>query len=160
MINRRRPSRKTVPINHNVLKGVGTTQSELKSGPGACEPAEEEEGWGGGGKGGCQPTPIDPVGSWHKSSLAAEALGFMFKTQARPRGMSQRGATPHKHGPRITCPAECVGKHTGNVWTLALLPFPRNARIEARNGGLLRACLLYTSPSPRDVHKSRMPSSA
>ena len=25
---------------------------------------------------------------------------------------------------------------------------------------LFSACLLYTSPSPRDVHKSRMPSSA
>ena len=26
--------------------------------------------------------------------------------------------------------------------------------------GLMRACLLYTSPSPRDAHESRMPSSA
>ena len=25
---------------------------------------------------------------------------------------------------------------------------------------ILRACLLYTSPSPRDAHESRMPSSA
>ena len=27
-------------------------------------------------------------------------------------------------------------------------------------GGILRVCLLYTSPSPRDVSTSRMPSSA
>ena len=27
-------------------------------------------------------------------------------------------------------------------------------------GGWIYACLLYTSPSPRDVHLSRMPSSA
>ena len=27
-------------------------------------------------------------------------------------------------------------------------------------GELLRICLLYTSPSPRDAHESRMPSSA
>ena len=27
-------------------------------------------------------------------------------------------------------------------------------------GGERESCLLYTSPSPRDVHKSRMPSSA
>ena len=27
-------------------------------------------------------------------------------------------------------------------------------------GGMLNACLLYTSPSPRDRQKSRMPSSA
>ena len=30
-------------------------------------------------------------------------------------------------------------------------------RERGREGG---SCLLYTSPSPRDVHKSRMPSSA
>ena len=29
-----------------------------------------------------------------------------------------------------------------------------------RFAGLLEACLLYTSPSPRDRQKSRMPSSA
>ena len=28
------------------------------------------------------------------------------------------------------------------------------------SGVLLLACLLYTSPSPRDAHESRMPSSA
>ena len=29
-----------------------------------------------------------------------------------------------------------------------------------RNAGLDKACLLYTSPSPRDMRRSRMPSSA
>ena len=29
-----------------------------------------------------------------------------------------------------------------------------------RNGFVHNACLLYTSPSPRDAHESRMPSSA
>ena len=28
------------------------------------------------------------------------------------------------------------------------------------NGGSASTCLLYTSPSPRDAHESRMPSSA
>ena len=28
------------------------------------------------------------------------------------------------------------------------------------DGGMYRSCLLYTSPSPRDVEESRMPSSA
>ena len=34
--------------------------------------------------------------------------------------------------------------------------------VENRNGkkNLFIDCLLYTSPSPRDAHKSRMPSSA
>ena len=31
---------------------------------------------------------------------------------------------------------------------------------ETRNARLARACLLYTSPSPRDLSTSRMPSSA
>ena len=29
-----------------------------------------------------------------------------------------------------------------------------------QNGGQIQICLLYTSPSPRDVEESRMPSSA
>ena len=33
-------------------------------------------------------------------------------------------------------------------------------RAEAVKRGILMACLLYTSPSPRDRQKSRMPSSA
>ena len=32
--------------------------------------------------------------------------------------------------------------------------------LEYQNKNLLRDCLLYTSPSPRDREKSRMPSSA
>ena len=32
--------------------------------------------------------------------------------------------------------------------------------VEAMNNALIRACLLYTSPSPRDQRGSRMPSSA
>ena len=31
---------------------------------------------------------------------------------------------------------------------------------EAATNGYITACLLYTSPSPRDAHESRMPSSA
>ena len=30
----------------------------------------------------------------------------------------------------------------------------------SKSGELLESCLLYTSPSPRDAHESRMPSSA
>ena len=32
--------------------------------------------------------------------------------------------------------------------------------VEFANNDELRSCLLYTSPSPRDVEESRMPSSA
>ena len=34
------------------------------------------------------------------------------------------------------------------------------SRVASANGALLRICLLYTSPSPRDQRGSRMPSSA
>ena len=36
----------------------------------------------------------------------------------------------------------------------------RRLQVSDEGGGLIRGCLLYTSPSPRDRQKSRMPSSA
>ena len=42
----------------------------------------------------------------------------------------------------------------GVIDMMGLVPFDRYDR------DMLRACLLYTSPSPRDVEESRMPSSA
>ena len=36
----------------------------------------------------------------------------------------------------------------------------RNALLESPTGTACAACLLYTSPSPRDKRQSRMPSSA
>ena len=38
--------------------------------------------------------------------------------------------------------------------------FPVKATIEVQNSRMYMDCLLYTSPSPRDRQKSRMPSSA
>ena len=35
-----------------------------------------------------------------------------------------------------------------------------NAYVEDKDTGELHSCLLYTSPSPRDLSTSRMPSSA
>ena len=37
---------------------------------------------------------------------------------------------------------------------------PGQAEVVCKNGKCYTACLLYTSPSPRDMYKSRMPSSA
>ena len=48
--------------------------------------------------------------------------------------------------------------HIGNV--LALPVLVGGVRGDAEAAGPLRPCLLYTSPSPRDRQKSRMPSSA
>ena len=36
--------------------------------------------------------------------------------------------------------------------------YPKN--IEQVHGGDIHSCLLYTSPSPRDMRRARMPSSA
>ena len=46
-------------------------------------------------------------------------------------------------------------------WTLNIAGTPyRFATRQAACHALLQACLLYTSPSPRDLSTSRMPSSA
>ena len=37
---------------------------------------------------------------------------------------------------------------------------PRNPWTFDERRDMIRGCLLYTSPSPRDAHESRMPSSA
>ena len=39
-------------------------------------------------------------------------------------------------------------------------PSAISPQISASNSDLCTVCLLYTSPSPRDAHESRMPSSA
>ena len=40
------------------------------------------------------------------------------------------------------------------------LVFKQEVRVQSAWGAVAEACLLYTSPSPRDRQKSRMPSSA
>ena len=52
----------------------------------------------------------------------------------------------------------------GDRWAIEVKPeiashLPKGAKTELPKK-LLKACLLYTSPSPRDRQKSRMPSSA
>ena len=58
-----------------------------------------------------------------------------------------------------------VAKEMNNRnYNLALMSPSKNCEILANElGGIAvrgKACLLYTSPSPRDAHESRMPSSA
>ena len=40
------------------------------------------------------------------------------------------------------------------------IDFSNSSTVKALNQALLKSCLLYTSPSPRDRTRSRMPSSA
>ena len=57
-------------------------------------------------------------------------------------------------------PIECAGQ-IANPFTvgpfLVVMSFCKNGK---KTGKLIMACLLYTSPSPRDKRQSRMPSSA
>ena len=45
-------------------------------------------------------------------------------------------------------------------WTVEIWVQPSPTQKHPGNGRLLNLCLLYTSPSPRDLSTSRMPSSA
>src|SRR5674476_1475244 len=54
----------------------------------------------------------------------------------------------------VSLGARAVGWPSGDVAAI------NSARIAGKPDEEIRACLLYTSPSPRDRQKSRMPSSA
>ena len=48
----------------------------------------------------------------------------------------------------------------GKIWPIEARKYPDTHPIARRRGARVLSCLLYTSPSPRDRQKSRMPSSA
>ena len=48
----------------------------------------------------------------------------------------------------------------GGIWVASPLPAFNDKKFLNQLHGWLWSCLLYTSPSPRDREKSRMPSSA
>jgi len=54
---------------------------------------------------------------------------------------------------RVSLGDAYVRPENGELWLL-------NAHIARYEAGSYMSCLLYTSPSPRDVEESRMPSSA
>ena len=54
-----------------------------------------------------------------------------------------------------------IETHRGNIQTPAFMPVGTQATVKACTiDDIKKTCLLYTSPSPRDRQKSRMPSSA
>ena len=60
----------------------------------------------------------------------------------------------------ITKRFERSNASTGQIATQAAQPKQRPSSSERISPARLGICLLYTSPSPRDVEESRMPSSA
>ena len=85
------------------------------------------------------------------------------------RGALKRVIQQRKEGKQVTLHRR-ISTATDMKFPMYLVPLdqlerlyggqePRYDRIEAHQD-LLRSCLLYTSPSPRDMRRSRMPSSA
>ena len=63
----------------------------------------------------------------------------------------------HSHSGTSLCLSHTQTQGPGGVALLTQHTLQGAARANRQRG---KVCLLYTSPSPRDVHKSRMPSSA
>ena len=86
---------------------------------------------------------------------------------------AQSAIPPFKKGERVVFVGNSIthgGHYHSFVWLYYMTRFP-NKPITIMNAGIggesawdikdrLDYCLLYTSPSPRDAHESRMPSSA
>ena len=90
----------------------------------------------------------------------SKALGIERQNHNRQEG-STPPVTPVPPGRRSVLDDNKFGPENGPYWEM------KEGRVSTRYPGLLRAlskiqdpCLLYTSPSPRDRQKSRMPSSA
>ena len=96
---------------------------------------------------------VEPAGALAPADLEARAEG----PRSPPRNAAARAAPvrvlPHEH--------VAVALHVvlvGGGDAVDSVVAQRVLRVKAT--GLLVVCLLYTSPSPRDRQKSRMPSSA
>ena len=89
-------------------------------------------------------------------TLISEGLGRFWRSDPTPPSVSYDAT----EGLPETPAAEQVSDSPRHGITT---PAPANAlreEVADEIAELLRACLLYTSPSPRDVEESRMPSSA
>ena len=81
------------------------------------------------------------------------AFNHPSKTGARSRGPPINGGVTASPGACLAASVAVPGAAIGGAWAL----MPQTDAIPASG---LHSCLLYTSPSPRDRQKSRMPSSA
>ena len=69
----------------------------------------------------------------------------------------------YSNGAAPNCGAAAKAANTNSIENLIASPIPASTNVTLSNlpsGTMQIACLLYTSPSPRDRQKSRMPSSA
>ena len=114
-----------------------------------------------------QKTPINQVGTvnvpeprmvtinvWDKS------LVELVDKAIRESGL---GINPQMNGTLIMLPIPELNEERRKELSKVAAQYAEQARISIRNirkDGMDQVCLLYTSPSPRDVEESRMPSSA
>ena len=77
-----------------------------------------------------------------------------------PRLVEFRTCNREKFPDKWNAPVPSFGPETAELLVLGLAPGLKGANFTARPFKGDYACLLYTSPSPRDRQKSRMPSSA
>ena len=86
--------------------------------------------------------------------------GFIdVQTSAIFAGLAAAGVATALKGARTQLDektAPLAGLTAVFIFAVQMLNFP----VAAGTSGHLLGCLLYTSPSPRDAHESRMPSSA
>ena len=95
-------------------------------------------------------------------------MGFFNhrKTQFNSNDTNQGPEDTIRYPPTSTPPTGMTGikeiREKFNKRNASLMPNLEdfNQMFRQYADGLLHACLLYTSPSPRDAHESRMPSSA
>ena len=88
-----------------------------------------------------------------RTGLVAERFGGqVLDTMAIENLVS----VPHTEGPKLAADLE---RHVGE-YDVDMIRSQAAAGLSAGDDGLTVVCLLYTSPSPRDRTRSRMPSSA
>ena len=71
--------------------------------------------------------------------------------------LGRQGSGKGTQSLRLAAQYGCVHLSTGDVLRAAV---EEGTELGRQAAGIMNACLLYTSPSPRDRTRSRMPSSA
>ena len=83
-----------------------------------------------------------------------------YNEQARPRVVRQEKPRYADQKPPRAYDGEYAEQQSAGAGSSKKLSVAERARMDAERSSNSVTCLLYTSPSPRDVEESRMPSSA
>ena len=92
------------------------------------------------------------------SEAAAKAIAASFEVADGPNADGEMFTRPGKLSDKFVMPYDNV--KAAQAANGGAYPPDMSVLVKARGGGVNYICLLYTSPSPRDLSTSRMPSSA